>query len=105
MSNFTPLPGVPIQLQRTLLDPEKQSLRPDEQFLELLAGMVKSECPSLVSILSLTSTEMEEVEKNWKYLSQSEISLLVLKKWVTREKATYGHLYQKLKTVSFLNYQ
>ena len=39
---FTPLPGVPIQLQRTLLDPEKQILRPDEQFLELLAGVVKS---------------------------------------------------------------
>ena len=105
MSNFTPLPGVSIQLQRTLLDPEKQSLRPDEQFLEVLAGVVKSECPSLVSILSLTSTEMEEVEKNWKQLSQSEISLKIFKKWATREEATYGHLCQKLKTISLFNYQ
>ena len=92
----TPLPGVPIQLQRTLLDPEKQSLRPDEQFLELLAGVVKSECPSLVSILSLTSTEMEKNRK----LSRSERSLQLLKKWATREEATYGLLCQKLKTIS-----
>ena len=54
---------------RGLLDPEKQSLRPDEQFLEWFSGVVKSECPSLASILSLTSTEMEEVEKNRKQLS------------------------------------
>ena len=47
-TSTTPLPGVPIQLQRNLLDPEKQSLRPDKQFLELLAGVVKSECPSLI---------------------------------------------------------
>ena len=99
-TSTTPLPGVPIQLQRTLLDPENQSLRPDEQFLELLAGVVKSECPSLVSILSLTSTEMEEVEKNRKQLSQSELSLQMLKKWATREEATYGQLCQKLKTIS-----
>ena len=99
-TSTTPLPGVPIQLQRTLLDPEKQSLRPDEQFLELLAGVVKSECPSLVSILSLTSTEMEEVEKNQKQHPRSELSLQMLKKWATREEATYGLLCQKLKTIS-----
>ena len=80
------------------MDQEKQSLRPDEQFLELLAGVVKSECPSLVSILSLTSTEMEEAKKNQK-LSQSELSLQMLKKWATREEATYGLLCQKLKTI------
>ena len=81
------------------MDPEKHSLRPDEQFLELLAGVVKSECPSLVSILSLTSTKMEEAKKNQKPL-QSELSLQMLKKWVTREEATYGLLCQKLKTIS-----
>ena len=84
------------------MDSEKQSLRPDEQFLELLAGVVKSECPSLVSILSLTSTEMEEMEKNWKQLSQSELSLQILKKWATREDATYGQLCHKLMTIFFL---
>ena len=81
------------------MDPEKQSLRPDEQFLELFAGAVKSECPSLVSILSLTSAEMEEAKKNQK-LSQSELFLQVLKKWATREEATYGQLCQNLKTIS-----
>ena len=95
-----PLSGVSIQLQGTLLDPEKQSLRPDEQFLELLAGMVRSECPSLTSILSVTSYEMEEVEKNRKQLSQSELSLQMLKKWATREEATYGQLCHKLRTIA-----
>ena len=87
-TSTTPLPGVSIQLQGTLLDPEKQSLWPDMQFLELLACVVKSECPSLVSILSLTSSEMEEVEKNQKQHPQSELSLQILKKWATREDAS-----------------
>ena len=93
-------PGVPIQLQRTLLDPEKQSLRPNEQFLEMLAGVVRSECPSLASILSLTSSEMEEVEQNRNQLSQLELSLHMLKKWAAREEATYGQLCHKLKTIA-----
>ena len=95
----TPILGVPIQLQSTLFDQENQSLRPDKQFLELLAGVVKSECPSLVPILSLTSKEMEEAKKNQK-LSRSELSLQMLKQWATREEATYGLLCQKLKTIS-----
>jgi hypothetical protein len=69
------------------LDPEKQDLKPDEQFLVVLASMVRSECPSLTSVLSLTSSEMKEVEKNQKQLSQSELSLQMLKKWSTREEA------------------
>ena len=97
-SQFLLFTGTAIQLQRALLDPEKQSLKPDEEFLELLAGVVTSECPSLASILSLTSCEMEEVEKNRKQLSQSELSLQMLKKWSTREEATYGQLLHKLKT-------
>jgi hypothetical protein len=84
----------------TLLDPEKQSLRPDDEFLELLASVVRSECPSLASVLSLTSSEMEEVEKNKKQLSQSDLSLRMLKKWATREEATYGQLCHRLKTIT-----
>jgi hypothetical protein len=81
------------------LDPEKQDLKPDEQFLVVLASMVRSECPSLTSVLSLTSSEMKEVEKNQKQLSQSELSLQILKKWSTREEATYGELCDKLRTI------
>ena len=84
------------------MDPEKQNLQPDEQFLELLASMVTShsECPSLVSTLSLTSSEMEEVERNRKQLSQLELSLQVLKIWATREGATYGQLCHKLRSIA-----
>ena len=60
--------------------------------------MVKSECPSLASILSLTSNEMKELQKSRKQLSQSELSLQILKKWAAREEATYGQLCHKLRT-------
>jgi hypothetical protein len=62
--------------------------------------VVRSECSSLASVLSLTSSEMEEVEKNKKQLSQSDLSLRMLKKWATREEATYGQLCHRLKTIT-----
>jgi hypothetical protein len=43
---------------------------------------------------------MEEVEKNKKQLSQSDLSLRMLKKWATREEATYGQLCHRLKTIT-----
>jgi hypothetical protein len=93
-------PGTSIELQRALLDSDKQNLKPDDKFLKLLAGVVRCKCPSLASVLSLTSSEMEEVEKNKKQLSQSDLSLQMLKKWAAREEATYGQLSHRLKTVT-----
>jgi hypothetical protein len=89
-------PGVSIELQRALLDPNKQNLKPDDKFLKLLAGVARSNCPSLVSVLFLTSSEVEEDKKQ---LSQSDLSLQMLRKWAAREEATYGQLCHRLKTV------
>ena len=83
-----------------------QSQKPDKEFLELLAGVMGSECPSLAlaSILSLTSSDIEEVEKNRKELSQSELSLQMLKKWSAQEGATYRQLHQKLRAITLFQF-
>ena len=85
--------GVHVQLQKTLLSPEQRDLKPDQQFLELLAGEVGSKWPSLASALSLTSSEVEEVKKKHSHLDHV---LQMLQKWVEREDATYGQLCHKL---------
>ena len=96
--------GVPIQLQKTLLDTEKHSLHPDEQFLELLAGVVGCEWPSLASVLSLTNTEIERMKERDNQLSEEQLDLKILKEWSRREEATYGQLCYKLKTVALFQH-
>ena len=101
------LTGVEVQLQKTLLSAEKQSLKPEEEFLKLFAGVVKSKWPSLASILSLTSAEIEEVNEEGEreeVLSEEDRALLMLRKWASREEATYSQLCQRLKTISLFHY-
>ena len=93
--------GVHVQLQETLLSPEQQDLKPDQQFLVLLAGEVGSKWPSLASALSLTSSEVEEVKKKHSHLDHA---LQMLQKWVEREDATYGQLCHKLKSIPLFQY-
>ncbi len=66
--------------------------------------MVESKWPSLASILSLTSTEIEEVKRNGEELSQRDCALQMLRQWASREDATYGQLCQRLKTISLFQY-
>ena len=94
--------GVAMQLQEKLLAPQYRDLKPDEEFLELFAGVVGSKWPSLAASLSLSGEEIEEVKKEG--LSQQDHTLRMLRKWVSREDATYGHLYQTLKTISLFHY-
>ena len=93
--------GVHVQLQETLLSPEQRDLKPDQQFLELLAGEVGSKWPSLASALSLTSCEVEEVKKKHSHLDHA---LQMLQKWVEREDATYGQLCHKLQSIPLFQY-
>ena len=101
---FTPtlfslsLPGVPIQLQQCLLNPEKSALKPDEHFLDSFAGVVGDKWPSLASTLSLTSA-VEEVKEKGDTLSCHGRALVMLKKWASRDDASYGQLCQRLKTI------
>lgn len=95
---------MPIQLQKTLLTPENHKLKPGEQFLELLAGAVGPKWRSLSSVLSLTSSEMEEAKKKETQLSQFEFTLQMLRIWARREEATYGYLRHKLKIVTLFEH-
>ena len=96
--NFCPA-GDHIQLQKKLLDPKLQTITPDVEFLELFAGVVGSKWSSLACLLSLTSEEMKEVKTEMK-TEEEDRALLVLKKWSSKEGATYGQLCNRLKTIS-----
>ena len=96
---YTSLPaGVHVRLQKTLLDKQNHPLKPDVQFLELLAGEVEGKWPLLAASLSLTESEIEQVKREG--FSQKDQALQMLKKWVSKEGATYGQLYQQLVTIS-----
>ena len=69
------------------------------EFLGAFAGVVGSKWPSLVTTLSLSESEIKEVKREG--LSQQDHALQMVKKWASREDATYGQLCQRLKTTSF----
>ena len=95
------LTGVAIQLQEKLLEPQNHGLRPDMHFLGAFAGVVGSKWPSMVSTLSLSEGEIEEVKRE--SLSQQDHAFLMLNKWALREDATYGQLSLGLKKISLFN--
>ena len=91
--------GDHIRLQKKLLNPKLQTITPDVEFLELFAGVVGSKWSFLACLLSLTSEEIEEVKTE-----EEDQALLMLKKWSSKEGATYGQLCNRLKTISLFQY-
>ena len=89
--------GPQVQLQEKLLSQHNHSLRPDAEFLQSFADVVGSKWPSLAASLSLSGDEIEEVKGEG--LTQQERALKMLRKWAAKEGATYGQLYQTLKTI------
>ena len=91
---------VHVQLQVELLDKQNHPLKPDEQFLELFAGKVEGMWPLLAASFSLTESEIEQVKREG--LSPKDLALhgQMLKKWISKEGATFGQLYQQLVTIS-----
>ena len=96
------LTGVAVQLQEKLLEPQNHGLRPDVEFMGAFAGVVGSKWPSLATTLSLSESEIKEVKGEWS--SQQDHALQMLKKWASREDATYGQICQRLKTISLFQY-
>ena len=94
--------GVHVSLQEKLLDRQNHSLRPDMEFLESFAGVVGSKWPSLAASLSLRESEIEEMKREG--LSQQDRALKMLRMWASRDDATYGQLFERLKTVSLFQY-
>ena len=86
-----------VDLQKKLLAKQNHHLKPDEEFLQSFAGVVGSKWPSLASSLSLSGDEIANVKEEG--LTQQDCALKMLKKWSAKEDATYGQLYQVLKTI------
>ena len=87
--------GVCTRLQEKLLAPQNHDLKPDMEFLESFAGVVVvSKWPALAAFLGFSDEEVEEVRK------EQDHALGMLRKWASREGATYGQLYRRLKTIS-----
>ena len=64
--------------------------------------MVGSKWPSLATCLSLSASAIEEVREEGSSEQHHVLALRMLTKWVLREDATYGQLYQTLTTPSLL---
>ncbi len=87
-------------MQRKLLEPEFQCMRPDDEFLQSLSEVIGSKWPYLATLLSLNSGNIEELREEGEGLSQVDRALMMLKKWSSQEGAAYGQLFEKLKPVS-----
>ena len=93
-----------IELQKKLLDPDRHDSTPDDYFLELFAEVVGPKWPSLASLLSLTSEEIEEMKTEGEGQSQQVQALSMLKKWTSKEGASYDQLSKKLRKISLFQY-
>ena len=88
-----------IEIQENLLDPQKSNLKPNDRFLQIFARVVGNHWPHLASQLSLSTRDIMEELKRRERSSPSDQALYMLKKWKSREEATYGLLCERLRTV------
>ena len=91
------------QLQRKMLDEENEDKKPNKEFLQLLSVEVGSRWPSLAVSLSLSDGEIADLKKKTG-LSKQELALQMLMTWASKEKATYGQLCHRLKTISLFQH-
>ena len=88
-----------VEIQGNLLDPRKSHLKPDNGFLQIFARVVGNHWPHLASQLSLSTRDIMEELKRRGRSSPADQALYMLKKWKSREEATYGLLCERLRTV------
>ena len=86
-------------LQEKLLEPGNASVPVNDDFLKELAASVNSKWPSLASLLSFTTAEIEQTKRDV-LGDPKEQALHMLRAWTRRGDATYGGLRKKLKTIS-----
>ena len=84
--------GEHVDLQKKLLEPAYSGVKPDEEFLQSFSSVVEGKWPYLASLLSLNSTVIQEIRTEGEGQSQRDQALLMLRKWSSREGATYGQL-------------
>jgi len=94
--------GAEVYVQQILLDRTQQDRKPNEEFLQKFAAVVGSKWASLETILCLTSAEMEVRGSSQE---GNRMALEILKKWMGKENATHGWLYDQLKKNILFQYR
>lgn len=90
-----------MTVQEKLLDPQYCDQELDDHFLLCFASIVDTHWPSLASALSFTMRDTNEIKSEFNRSCPADQAFHMLRKWTLKEVATYGHLYNKLKTISF----
>ena len=98
-SDYTHCYPVAVALQEKLLEPENTNAFVNDDFLKEFAAAVGSKWPSLASLLSFSTAEIEQTKRDI-LGDPKEQALHMLRAWRRREDATYGGLRKKLKTIS-----
>ena len=99
MSLYTP---ADVPLQKKLLDPDNTTTTVHDDFLREFAVVVGGRWPSLASVLSFSTADVEQI-KTEVVGTATEQALHMLRVWKRESKeATYGRLYTQLKSISVL---
>ena len=88
-----------VPLQEKLLDPENATTAVDDEFLRGFTVVVGDRWPSLASLLSFPTADVEQMKREV-VGTPAEQALYMLRAWKTSRKETYGGLCTQLKSIS-----
>ena len=88
-----------VPLQEKLLDPENTATAVDDEFLREFAVVVGDRWPSLASLLSFPTTDVEQMKREV-VGTPAEQALHMLMAWRRSREGTYGGLCAQLKSIS-----
>ena len=83
------------------MDPLKSNSKSDDSILQSFAKILSNNWPHLASLsaLSLSTRDIMEELKRRERLSPADQALYMFQKWKSKEEATCGLLYERLRTV------
>ena len=88
-----------VPLQEKLLDPENTATAVDNEFLREFAVVVGYRWPSLASLLSFPTADVEQMKREV-VGTPAEQALHMLRGWRRSREGTYGGLCARLKSIS-----
>ena len=88
-----------VPLQEKLLDPENTATAVDDKFLREFAEVVGDRWPSLASLLSFPTADVEQMKREV-VGTPAEQALNMLRAWRRSRETTYGGLCARLKSIS-----
>ena len=90
---------VDVPLQEKLLNPENTATAVDDEFLREFAVVVGDRWPSLASLLSFPTADVEQMKREV-VGTPAEQALHMLRAWRRSREGTYGGLCAQLKSIS-----